>query len=102
MSAPPVGAISGLSRGGGSMEQALRGSAPEHGDGTQQSGYVTPELGPFECDNCEHFEAPSSCNHPMVVSDPEVQGQVEAKGCCNYFKSLSGAAPAGPARPEGE
>jgi hypothetical protein len=84
-----------ISRGGGSMETALRGpiaqadgdSGEEKGDGTQQSGYVTPDLGPFECENCVHFEQPTTCNHPEVVNDPEVQGQVEAEGCCNFFKS---------------
>ena len=64
----------------------------DQGDGTQASGYVTPDLGPFECDNCTHFQAPSSCDNPQVMSDPEVNGQVEAKGCCNLFKSLHGDA----------
>lgn len=59
----------------------------EPGDGTVSSGYVTPDLGPFECENCIHFEAPGSCNHPTVVSDPEVQGNVDPEGCCNFFKS---------------
>lgn len=59
----------------------------EPGDGTQLSGYVTPDLGPFECENCQHFTAPSSCSHPFVIADPEVNGQVDAEGCCNYFKS---------------
>lgn len=81
-----------MSRGGGSMEDALRGPAAtpqavEPGDGTQRSGYVPPQLGPFECENCQHFEAPNRCNHPTIVSDPEVQGNVEAEGCCNFFKS---------------
>src|ERR1700737_2940317 len=93
-------------RGGGGIEAALRGpTAPpeamggdqmaadpmaqqsDPGDGTQQSGYVTPDLGPFEWENCTHFEAPNRCNHPEVVSDPEVNGNVEASGCCNLFKS---------------
>jgi hypothetical protein len=89
----------GMTRGGGGIEAALRGpTAPpeameqqpqqsEPGDGTQQSGYVMPDLGPFECENCTHFEAPNRCNHPEVVADPEVNGNVEAEGCCNFFKS---------------
>jgi hypothetical protein len=68
----------------------------EPGDGTQQAGYVTPDLGPFECDNCSHFQAPNACDHPQVVSDPEVNGQVDPKGCCNFFKSLSGGKGANP------
>lgn len=59
----------------------------EPGDGTQQSGYVRPDLGPFQCQNCTHFQAPTTCDHPTVVNDPEIGGQVEAEGCCNYFKS---------------
>lgn len=59
----------------------------EQGDGTQASGYVTPDLGPFECENCQHFTAPSNCNHPTVQADPQVQGQVDPEGCCNFFKS---------------
>jgi hypothetical protein len=78
---------------------ALRGPAPaqaapqpqqgddQQGDGTQASGYVTPDLGPFECENCIHFDGQSRCNHPQVISDPEVQGQVDPEGCCNFFKS---------------
>ena len=55
--------------------------------GTAQSGYVTPDLGPFECDNCTHFDGQNSCNHPQVQNDPEVSGQVDPEGCCNYFQS---------------
>lgn len=66
-----------------------RGTATntEQGDGTAQSGYVTPDLGPFECDNCIHFDGQSRCNHPQVQSDQEVQGNVDPEGCCNFFKS---------------
>lgn len=63
------------------------GDDPNKGDGTAQSGYATPDLGPFECENCQHFQEPNSCNHPEVQSDPEVNGQVDPEGCCNYFKS---------------
>jgi hypothetical protein len=63
------------------------GDQTEQGDGTQASGYVTPDLGPFECENCIHFDGQSRCNHPQVISDPEVNGQVEAESCCNFFKS---------------
>lgn len=59
----------------------------QHGDGSAQSGYAGPEFGPFECENCTHFSAPTRCNHPQVINDPEVQGQVEAEGCCNLFQS---------------
>jgi hypothetical protein len=59
----------------------------EAGDGTAQSGYATPDLGPFECENCQHFTPPGSCGHPEVQFDPEVQGTVDPQGCCNYFKS---------------
>ena len=70
---------------------ALRGPTPtataNQGDGTAQSGYVTPDLGPCECENCVHFQPPGQCNQPQVVSDPEVNGQVEPEAWCKYFKS---------------
>jgi hypothetical protein len=69
------------------ITNALRGGDGEPGDGTQLSGYASPEYGPFECENCVHFEAPDKCNHPKVIADPEVNGNVQAEGCCNYFKS---------------
>jgi hypothetical protein len=56
------------------------------GIGSAQSGYAGPENGPFECGNCVHFQAPGTCNNPQVASDPEVNGQVEAEGCCNLFR----------------
>lgn len=74
---------------------ALRGPTPtataqqggDQGDGTAQSGYATPDFGPFECENCTHFDGQGKCDHPQVISDPEVQGNVDAEGCCNLFKS---------------
>jgi hypothetical protein len=61
--------------------------AGEPGDGTAASGYRTPDLGPATCQNCVHFQEPSSCDHPAVIADPEVQGQVDPGGWCNTFKS---------------
>jgi hypothetical protein len=83
------------------ITQALRGPQPapqpisqpdgfaqaDQPSGTAQSGYVTPDLGPFECENCVHFQPPNQCNQQQVVSDPEVQGQVDPEGCCNFFTS---------------
>lgn len=80
------------------ITDALRGPQPvsqpdgfagdsEKGDGTAQAGYATPDLGPFECENCVHFQPPNQCDHPQVISDPEVQGNVDPEGCCNFFKS---------------
>jgi hypothetical protein len=63
------------------------GGADDKGDGSAQSGYARPEFGPFECENCQHFQAPNQCNHPEVESDPEVNGQVDPEGCCNLFQS---------------
>lgn len=60
-------------------------SDPNAGIGSAQSGYAGPENGPFECENCIHFQAPNQCNNPQVQSDPEVNGQVEAEGCCDLF-----------------
>jgi hypothetical protein len=56
-------------------------------DGTQASGYATPDLGPFECENCVKFQPPNQCGDPRVQADPEVQGQVDPEGCCNFFQS---------------
>jgi hypothetical protein len=58
---------------------------PAEGIGSAQSGYATPDNGPFECGNCIHFDGTNKCDNPQVVSDPEVNGQVEAEGCCNLF-----------------
>lgn len=73
------------------LVQTGPGSAIEQGDGTQASGYVTPDLGPFECENCQHFqpenpEYPKNCDHPKVVADQDVD-RVDPEGCCNFFKS---------------
>lgn len=59
---------------------------PNAGIGSAQSGYATPDDGPFECGNCVHFDGESKCDNPQVVADPEVSGQVEAEGCCNLFR----------------
>lgn len=56
-------------------------------DGTAASGYAMPDLGPFECENCQKFQPPSQCSDPRVQQDPEVQGQVDPQGCCNFFQS---------------
>lgn len=71
------------------ITSALRGPQmdTQKGDGTAMSGYVTPDLGPFECENCTHFQPSNRCDHPQVIADPEVQGQVDAEGCCNFFHS---------------
>jgi hypothetical protein len=42
------------------------------------SGYMGPEMGPFECEHCHHFEDPGSCN---IVS-----GAIDPHGCCNLFE----------------
>jgi hypothetical protein len=59
--------------------------ADDAGIGSAQSGYAGPENGPFECSNCIHFDGQGTCDNPQVQSDPEVQGKVEAEGCCNLF-----------------
>lgn len=56
------------------------------GIGSAASGYAGPENGPFECQNCVHFDGEGTCDNPQVQSDPEVQGKVEAEGCCNLFR----------------
>lgn len=84
-SALPTSGASALSR---PMPQADGDSGGgEPGDGSKQSGYAGPEFGPFSCSNCTHFDGQGSCDHPEVINDPEVNGQVEADGCCNFFRS---------------
>jgi broad specificity phosphatase PhoE len=65
--------------------------------GTLVSGYA--ENGPFHCQDCIHASrVNSSCNHPVVVADPDLQGrliQIDSgpavtvsleKGCCRFVK----------------
>ena len=75
----------------GAPSPSLSGAPAEAGDGTALSGYAAPELGPFECENCRHFQPENeqfekNCDQPDVIADPEVT-QVEPEGCCNKFQS---------------
>lgn len=65
-------------------------------NGTQLTGYMPPEEGPFRCDNCKHFKAPYLCDEKKVIADPEIRkvkeggktyAGIEPAGCCNEFKS---------------
>lgn len=54
--------------------------------------YMGPDQGPFECDNCQYFTAPSLCAKEEVVQElgmvnGQPVAQVDPKGCCNYFES---------------
>lgn len=42
--------------------------------------YMGGDRGPFQCDHCEHFQAPQSCS--------VVHGQIDPSGCCNVFEPL--------------
>lgn len=53
------------------------------------ASYMGPDQGPFECDNCGYYQDPGQCTKPEVIQ--ETGGQVDPKGCCNFFESLSGA-----------
>lgn len=44
----------------------------------QHAGYMGSESGPFECQHCHFFSAPSAC---MVVAGP-----IDPQGCCNNFQ----------------
>jgi len=59
-------------------------------------GYMGPDMGPFSCGHCEHFQSSGTeavlgddgggsgmCNHP------EVQSKVDAQGCCNEYSPVS-------------
>ncbi len=41
------------------------------------SGYLPPEKGPFECENCIYFKLPQSCQL--------VAGSIDPEGCCNLY-----------------
>ena len=56
-------------------------------DSVSQSGYKQPDEGPFECENCMNFQPPNQCSDPRVQADPQVQGQVDPQGVCNFFSS---------------
>lgn len=43
----------------------------------QNAGYMGPENGPFECQNCGFFNEPNSCE--------VVTGSIDPKGCCNNY-----------------
>jgi hypothetical protein len=70
----------------GSNQGGSNQAKPEEGIGSAQTGYAGPENGPFECENCIHFDGEGRCDHPQVMADPEVNGQVDAEGCCNLFQ----------------
>ena len=40
--------------------------------------YMEPEAGPFECNNCQHFDSKGACDI--------VDGSIAAEGCCNLYK----------------
>lgn len=58
----------------------------DQGIGSKESGYAGPDMGPFSCANCSHFDGQGSCDNEKVMADPEVNGKVEADGCCNLFR----------------
>ncbi len=41
--------------------------------------YMGSEFGPFECQHCEYFHSPSSCEL--------VSGTIDPKGCCSLYES---------------
>lgn len=62
----------------------------DEGIGSKLTGYAPPNMGPFSCANCVHFDGQGSCDNQQVVADPEVNGAVEADGCCNLFNPSKG------------
>jgi hypothetical protein len=87
---------------GGSMGSGTMDAGDDSGIGSAQTGYAGPENGPFECDHCIHFDGQGTCNNPQVQADPEVQGKVDAEGCCNlYSPAQEGEAGGGESEEEG-
>lgn len=58
------------------------------------AGYKTPDIGPFICGNCYHFDGESSC---QIVS-----GQIDPEGVCNLFTPHKGGADETAVPPEAE
>lgn len=70
-------------------------------DGTALTGFVTDEENhpPRDCWNCRNFvrnaDGQGSCNHPLVMIDPEIQNKKREDGtiivgdndCCNNFRN---------------
>jgi hypothetical protein len=54
------------------------GVEPKHLMSQNAVVYMGGELGPFRCDHCEYFKAPSSC--------AIVEGQIDPEGCCNVYE----------------
>ena len=61
----------------------------------EQAGYMGPEAGPFQCQNCRHFQGDGQ--------DCEiVEGPIQAEGCCNEFEPAQSANSSSPAGQKGE
>lgn len=50
----------------------------------KNAGYMGPEMGPFQCSNCQFFDNGGSC---QVVAGP-----IDPNGCCNNFTSQASGA----------
>lgn len=71
-------------------QAAVPSSAPNPDTNPQDPDYEGPENGPFRCDNCTYFQAPSQCSQPTVMSSPTTpNGQVDPAGCCKFFNSMA-------------
>ncbi len=46
--------------------------------------YAPASEGPFRCDHCEYFKAPTTCTKPEIIRLR--QGKVQAGACCDYFE----------------
>ena len=62
----------------------LAGGAPDTPKGQvhpEIAGYMGPDLGPFACGRCVHFDGQSSCE---IVSGP-----IDPAGLCNLFEPVA-------------
>jgi hypothetical protein len=90
------GAPSGPAATSRPMPQAAGGGGQvEPGDGTAATGVLRAEQGPFTCGNCTHFDGQGSCDHPEIVADPEVNGQVAEGDFCGGTRYKSKTAQGG-------
>lgn len=50
--------------------------------------YMTPDLGPFKCANCAHFDGQAACDI--------VDGPIDPEGMCHIFTPMGGGDEAPP------
>lgn len=71
------------------LQSAMGPAAPSQVS-QQAAVYMDGSKGPFRCDHCIHFHAPSSCE--------TVAGPIDPAGCCDLFEPSSSSSMMGAGR----